>query len=84
MLTKREIPMQSRNVHGYLQYLERFKIGNKEINRWVFIITGFTFDLSEAYVLKSNCTDIPLPIDANDRILIMGKRYGDKHWIHYY
>lgn len=81
-MTIKQLPTQSRDFQGYRQYLECFEIGNKEVFRWVFYVTSFSLDLSKAYVLKSDSTEDALPIDAQDRILIKGRRYGPKYWNH--
>ncbi len=70
-----------RDKNGYLQV--RDGIGDP----WRFVVTGFD-DTSTGQ--DGFCTvqcangerERNVPIDANDRILINGRRYGRRNWIH--
>jgi|GEM_PF-4107843 len=73
--------IEERNLNGYFQRLECIQTGKRKVYRWVFFVTGFNEDLTKAYVLKSDGTDQPLPMDATSRILIAGKRYASRHWL---
>lgn len=49
--------------------------------RWVFVVLGFTDD-GTCRVIKADGNHEFVPIDAKDRILVNGKRYGRNHWHH--
>lgn len=72
---------QVRNFHGYHQ--------SRECGRgtWQFHITGFDSTPSgqSGYCTVAKYgggTEPRVPIDAKDRILIQGRRYGRSHWNH--
>ncbi|TFF36178.1 hypothetical protein [Mucilaginibacter psychrotolerans] len=73
---------QIRNFKGYHQHRECTEIGDKLTCRWVFYICGFSFCDNYAFVLKFDGSEELVSIDAEDRILINGRRYGRKHWNH--
>lgn len=69
---------QCRNWHGYLQHREGGS-GN-----WCFIIHSFGGDPDgegTAWVHRIEGKEA-VPIDANNRLLIRGRRYGRSHWHH--
>lgn len=69
---------ECRNNDGYFQDRE----GGK--GPWSFVIYGFgdtdciVYRLNEAGTLVHDC----VPIDANDRITINGRKYGRNNWRH--
>lgn len=70
-----------RNFHGFYQYRETRRC------RWRFVIEAFGCDDSTAEVLRmkpdgQSVTCSTIPIDAKDRLLIEGRRYGRDHWKH--
>ena len=72
-------PLQ-RNWYGYAQYRE------SEIDPWHFVVTGFDETTSGqdgfCSVLLVDGERNRVPIDAQDRILIRGRRYGRDKWVH--
>ncbi len=69
-----------RDWYGYRQYRDSTK------DPWHFIVTGFddTFTGQEGFcsVLLTDGERDRVPIDAQDRILIRGRRYGRDQWVH--
>lgn len=78
------IPTESvalrREVAGFVQHRE------SECDPWRFYVTGFdsTFSGQDGYcwVLTAGGGTERVPIDASDRLLIGGKRYGREAWDH--
>ncbi|WP_404995395.1 hypothetical protein [Cupriavidus pauculus] len=78
------IPTESvclrREVAGFLQFREA------EGEPWRFHVTGFDATCSgeagQCWVLAAGGQSLPVPIDARDRLLIGGKRYGREDWDH--
>ena len=68
-----------RNFHGYFQSRE---VGARN---WCFQISTFADTHCDVLTLDSN-GDIAhenfVPIDAQDRITILGRKYGRSHWSH--
>ena len=74
---------QCRNWHGYIQSREG-GTGN-----WCFQVGGFSGPedgngIAHVCIIRADesLAVSPQPIDANNRILIEGKRYGRSHWNH--
>ncbi len=75
---------QCRNWHGFFQSREEGR-GN-----WLFYVEGFcdgpAGEEKTAHVARVVDRDklrgVPCPIDLNNRVQIMGKRYGRDHWQH--
>jgi hypothetical protein len=69
-----------RNFKGYRQSRE----GGK--GPWLFYITGFDGTSSgqagRCSVLLANGSTESVPIDAEDRITILGRKFGRTHWNH--
>ncbi len=69
-----------RDFHGFL----RVKEGRCE--PWRFVVSGFDATSTGAAgmctVVKIDGSKEWVPIDANDRILVHGRRYGRSSWIH--
>lgn len=69
---------KTRDFHGYMQYHDG--------DCWVFVVSGFDGTLTGVAgfctVIRSDDTYERVPIDAKDRILIHGKRYGRRYWNH--
>ena len=69
-----------RNVHGYRQSRE----GSR--GRWRFHVSGFDSSSSGeagfcSVVLATGGVDT-VPIDAQNRITICGRKYGPANWLH--
>ena len=68
----------TRSLHGLKQYLVD--------GTWRFCVSGFDASSSgEAgfcTVIADDDTRRTVPIDAQDRLLIDGHKYGRNHWIH--
>ena len=69
---------QCRNWHGWLQSREN------GVGRWCFLIYGFGTDTCSVHVIGEDGqgTLATVPIDASDRITIMGRLYGRSRWMH--
>lgn len=69
---------QCRNFHGYFQSRE----GGR--GPWRFQIDGFGDDDCTVLVVRDQGSlgTCRAPIDALDRITIMGRKYGRNHWSH--
>jgi len=71
---------QQRDWYGFAQFRESTN------EPWQFIVTGFddTFTGQEGFcsVLLADGEKDRVPIDAQDRILIRGRRYGRDQWVH--
>ena len=69
-----------REVGGFLQFREG------EGAPWRFHVAGFDATCSgeagQCWVLAAGGQSLPVPIDAQDRLLIDGKRYGREAWDH--
>ena len=70
-----------RDFHGFRQYRDDVK------SPWRFYITGFDATSSGqdgfCTVMRSDgCRESSVPIDAQDRITINGRKYGPENWIH--
>jgi hypothetical protein len=77
--TWRDGAWTARNWRGWFQSRED---GSKI---WRFQIIGFRGDHSAMVYQVADTgglVSVPVPIDAGDRILIEGKRYGRAHWDH--
>ncbi len=73
---------QTREFHGYWQYLETFEFGSNENYCWRFYICGFNSDNSKCHILKWDQTEEIIPIDEHSRILVNSKRYHRRYWNH--
>jgi hypothetical protein len=76
---------QRREVSGgWLQF--RCKRANGGFDNWRFQIIGFDDTVSGqagfCNVMRADGAYNRTPIDAQDRILINGRRYGRQHWVH--
>lgn len=68
----------------------RDRDGYRQVNEgdgWKFIVTGFdgtsSGEAGYCTVLKADGSkDCRVPIDARDRILIAGRRYSRRSWVH--
>ena len=73
-------PRQERDFHGYVQYRDSPDMP------WHFYVCGFdgTFEGESGLcsVLRTDDTEALVPIDAEQRILINGRRYGPRYWTH--
>ena len=69
---------QCRNWQGYYQTREG------GTGPWQFIIYAFGDDDAVIYVIDARgaLKHTRVPIDAHNRLLINGKRYGRRHWDH--
>ncbi|MHB8742043.1 MAG: hypothetical protein ACYC9L_02875 [Sulfuricaulis sp.] len=69
---------------GWVQFRHKRKAGGFE--PWHFIIVGFDETVSGqagyCNVMRADEAHNRTPIDAQDRILITGRRYGRRHWDH--
>ena len=68
-----------RNFHGYFQSRE---VGARN---WCFVIYGFRdTDCTVSTIDKNGdlACEYRVPIDAQDRITILGRKYGRSHWSH--
>jgi len=69
-----------RDWFGYAQYRESAN------DPWRFVVTGFddTHTGQDGFcsVLLADGERNRVPIDAHDRILIRGRRYGRDQWVH--
>ena len=69
-----------RDFHGFAQFRE------DEHSPWVFYVCGFdsTFsgEAGQCTVLRVDGGQEWVPIDADDRITIAGRKYGRKNWNH--
>jgi len=69
-----------RDYHGYLRVRE--SVGEP----WRFCVSGFDNTRSgqngRCTVIKADGSRESVPIDAQDRITIRGRKYGRDHWIH--
>lgn len=69
-----------RDFHGYAQFRE------DAFSPWTFYVTGFDSTFSgepgKCTVLLSAGGEEWVPIDAEDRISIAGRKYGRQNWNH--
>lgn len=72
--------VEARDFKGFKQYRDSPR------SPWCFYITGFDCRHSGAanrcHVLRTDGTTACVPIDADNRILIDGRRYGQRRWNH--
>jgi len=69
--------MKSRTLpDGIMQFLNTYP---EDGPRWQFLIIDF---LETTCRLKSAGEPVTVPIDADNQILVHGKRYGERHWMH--
>lgn len=69
---------ETRDFHGFRQVREIPPGCNP--GRWRFVIYGFGDD--DCSVYRADGTRERVPIDAQNRILIAGRRFGQEHWTH--
>lgn len=69
---------QCRNFHGYYQCRENGR------GQWQFVIYAFGGDDASIYKLNSegNLHLSSVPYDANDRIIVDGRKFGRRFWTH--
>jgi hypothetical protein len=72
----------TRDYHGYYQYLETWGQGEDENYCWRFYISGFTSDNQSGYILKWDKTHEIVSFDEHDSVLVNGKRYAHRYWNH--
>lgn len=64
-----------RDFHGFAQFRE------DERSPWVFYVCGFDSTVTGEAGHADGGREC-VPIDAEDRITIAGRKYGRKHWNH--
>jgi hypothetical protein len=72
---------ETRDFHGYRQTREVIRNDAGTFRtKWQFYISGFNEGTCSVLLFDGGYEVVP--IDAKDRILINGKRYGREHWDH--
>ena len=71
---------ECRNHHGYYQSRE----GGE--GPWQFAVYGFGYDDLTASIYRVSETGAmareDVPTDSSDRITVLGRKYGRRHWNH--
>ena len=77
---------KTRDFHGFRQHKEIYDqpTQGRRSSNWEFQVKGFNAfgDSTKCNVLTTDGGFQTVPIDAQDRITICGKKYGRNYWNH--